>query len=357
MSTPALFRPKQVGLMFLKHRAVFAPSTRFRADESHVPLPHVKEYYDQRSKVPGTLIVTEAAYIGPEGAGLPNVPGIWSEDQIKAWKEVTDAVHANKSYIYLQICALGRAAQYKQLQEEFNGTVPYASASAIPLDDHEGPLRELTISEIKQFVTLFGVAASNAVHKAGFDGIELHNANGYLLDQFLEDVTNHRTDIYGGSIENRTRFPREVLDEVVKQVGPEKVGTRLGPWKMLMRDPIRTFSSFVSHIKDKHPNLSYIHINNDFIREIWGDRPLISAGSYSRSLAIDAAEKKGDIIGFSRAFIAPDLPYRLEHDIPLTVGDRSTYYVFGSTDPKGYTDYPFSAEFAKTQKVYTKGTE
>ncbi|KAJ7595127.1 hypothetical protein C8J56DRAFT_928490 [Mycena floridula] len=380
MSTPALFQPKQVGLMSLKHRAVFAPTTRFRADENHVPLPHVKEYYDQRSKVPGTLLITEATYIGPEGAGMPNIPGIWSEDQIKAWKEVTDAVHANKSYIYLQIWALGRAAQYKQLQEEFHGTVPYASASAIPLDDHEGPLRELTIPEIKQFVTLFGMAASNAVHKAGFDGIELHNANGYLLDQFLEDVTNHRTDIYGGSIENRTRFPREVLDEVVKQVGPEKVGIRLSPWssyqQMLMKDPIPTFSSFVSHIKDKHPNLSYIHvveprndymdsavrfdrisvpkekINNDFIRELWGNRPLISAGSYSRSLAIDAAEKKGDIIGFSRGFIAnPDLPYRLEHDILLTIGDRSTYYVFGSTDPKGYTDYPFSAEFAKTQKV------
>ncbi|KAJ7601232.1 NADH:flavin oxidoreductase/NADH oxidase [Mycena floridula] len=370
--TLALFQPIQVDLMSLKHRVVFAPCTRFRADENHVPLPHVKEYYDQRSKVPGTLLITEATCIAPQGAGFPNIP-----EYVNFVSYVTDVVHANQSYIYLQIWALGRVAHYKQLQDEFNGSVPYASASAIPLDDHDGPLRELTILEIEEFVSLFGIAASNAIHKAGFDGIELHNANGYLPDQFLRDVTNKRTDMYGT---DRTRFSREVLDEVVKQVGPERAAVRLSPWsssnQMLMKDPIPTFSSLISHIKSEHPNLSYLHlieprndfkesaerfeqmtvpkenINNDFAREIWGDRPLITAGGYNRAIALDVAQKKGDIIGFGRAFMAnPDLPYRLKHDITLTIGDRSTYYVYGSADPKGYTDYPFSPEFAETQKV------
>lgn len=138
-------------------------------------------------------------------------------------------MHANGSFIYLQLWALGRTALYSQLQKE-DPSLPYVSASDVPLEDHEGPLRPLTIPEIKEYVKLYGVAASNAVHKAGFDGVEIHDANGFLPDQFLQDITNKRTDEYGGSVENRTRFVKEVIEEVVKVVGPERTGIRFSPW-------------------------------------------------------------------------------------------------------------------------------
>ncbi|KAJ7581479.1 hypothetical protein C8J56DRAFT_866844 [Mycena floridula] len=366
MSTSKLFQSIQVGTASLKHRVVFAPSTRYRSNDQHVPLPHVAEYYDQRSKIPGTLLITEATLIAPRAGGYANVPGIWSDDQITAWKKVTSAVHANGSFIYLQLWALGRTAHYSELEKE---GLPYVSASAIHFDnEHPGPLRPLTIPEIEEYVSLFGIAASNAVHKAGFDGVEIHGANGYLVDQFLQDVSNHRTDAYGGSIENRTRFAKEIVAEVVKTVGPEHTAIRLSPWAsfqgMLMADPIPTFSHLISHLKSAHPDISYLHlvepksdarfmkvsvpkeVTNDPFREIWGEKTLITAGGYDRESALDVAEHKGDIIAFSRHFIAnPDLPYRLEHDIPLTKGDRSKYYVWGSLDPAGYTDYPFSKEF------------
>jgi len=371
MSTPKLFQPIRVGNSSLKHRVVLAPTTRYRADDDHVPLPHVAEYYSQRSKVPGTMLITEATFIAHRASGYVNAPGIWTEDQIAAWKKVTDAVHANGSFIYLQLWALGRTAFYSQLQKE-DPSLPFVSASNILLQDgeHDGPLRPLTVAEIKEYVALYGIAASNAVHKAGFDGVEIHAANGYLPDQFLQDVSNNRTDEYGGSIENRTRFSKEIIEEIVKAVGAERTAIRFSPWgswqDMLMDDPVPTFSHIVSHIREKYPDFAYLHlveprsdtrfpggvvpeeISNDFIRKIWGDKPLITAGGYNRSTALDVAERKGDIIAFSRLYIAnPDLPFRLQNDIVLNVGNRSTYYALGSLKPNGFTDYPFSAEFSQ----------
>uniref|UniRef100_A0A0W0F3U6 NADH:flavin oxidoreductase/NADH oxidase N-terminal domain-containing protein n=1 Tax=Moniliophthora roreri TaxID=221103 RepID=A0A0W0F3U6_MONRR len=370
-----LFQPIKVGDMQLKHRAVLAPLTRFRADDKHVPLPIVKEYYTQRASQPGTLLITEATFIHPKAGGYANVPGIWSDAQIEAWKEVTDSVHSKGSFIYLQLWAIGRAANPDQLRSE-DPSYPSVSASDIPIEGkgHETP-RSLTKEEIEEYKGFYAQAAKNAVERAGFDGVEIHGANGYLIDQFIQDVSNNRADEYGGSIENRSRFALEVLDAVVKAVGPRKTGIRLSPWSrwqsMGMQDPKPQFAHLITEIKKAHPTLGHIHAvepridgidtssheipkggDNDFIREIWtlspggndtGDgRRLISAGNHEKTGA-HFADKNGDLVAYGRRFISnPDLPYKLLHDLPLTSYDRSTFYVPGSSDPKGYTDYPFA---------------
>ncbi|EEB94560.2 hypothetical protein MPER_06606, partial [Moniliophthora perniciosa FA553] len=222
------------------------------------------EHYAQRASQPGTLLITEATVIHPKSGGYANVPGIWSDAQIEAWKEVTDAVHEKGSFIYVQLWALGRAAYPAQLQSE-DPSYPYVSASDIPLKDrtHEAP-RPLTKAEIEEYKGFFVQAAKNAIERAGFDGVELHGANGYLIDQFIQDVANQRTDRYGGSIENRSRFALEVLDAVVKAVGPRKAGIRLSPWgsygDMKMQDPKPQFTRFVTEIKKAHRTLAFIHL-------------------------------------------------------------------------------------------------
>ncbi|KAJ7439985.1 NADH:flavin oxidoreductase/NADH oxidase [Mycena latifolia] len=336
MSTLKLFQPTRVGNTELSHRVVFAPTTRFRADTNHVPLPHVAEYYEQRASTAGTLLITEAAYIAPCAGGYTNAPGIWSDEQISAWKAITERVHAKGSFIYLQLWAMGRAAQFDVLAEE---GLPYVSASNVPLKGGAGsdlprkdgpPPRPLTIEEMQEYVHLFATAASNAVHKAGFDGVELHGANGYLLDQFLNDCTNIRTDSYGGSIENRIRFPLEVVDAVVNAVGQNKTAYRISPWGtyngMRFDNPKPTFAHLVTQLRERYPELAYLHVveprvdgietldvikedfSNDFIRDIWGDCRLISAGGYTRETAIAVAEEKGDLIAFSRRYIAKSGP-------------------------------------------------
>ncbi|KAJ7434928.1 hypothetical protein B0H11DRAFT_2116077, partial [Mycena galericulata] len=373
MANSKLFQPIRLGDITLRHRIIMAPLTRIRADKNHVPLPHVREYYEQRASVPGTLLITEATFIAARAGGYDHVPGIWSAEQITAWKQVTDSVHAKGSFIYLQMWALGRAARPGDLSRE-DPSLPYVSASDIPLRERpatEIRPRALSIPEVHEYVKLYATAASNAVHKAGFDGVEIHNANGYLLDQFVQDVSNLRADEYGGSPENRSRFSLEVLDAVVAAVGPKKTGIRMSPWNrfqnMGMEDPRPTFAYLVSQIAQRHPDLAYIHLveprvdssvtrdsvpdgwSNDFLREIWhspgSDRRFISAGAYTRALAIEYADTRNDIIAFGRPFISnPDLPYRLLHDIPLNAYDRKKFYAPGSLDPKGYTDYPFAKE-------------
>ncbi|KAJ7485334.1 hypothetical protein FB451DRAFT_1337587 [Mycena latifolia] len=365
MSSAVLFQPIQVGDVQLKHRVVHAPTTRFRADSNHVPTPIMTEYYAQRGSTPGTLLITEATLIARKAGGFRNVPGIWSSEQIAAWKQVTEAVHAKGSFIYLQLAALGRSAYVEHLAPGD----PYVCSSPKKLESifHIGGAprpdavpRAMTVDEIKEYSELFATAASNAVHKAGFDGVEIHGANGYLLEQFLMDSINERTDSYGGSVENRARFPLEVVDAIAGAIGATKTAIRLSPWNTRqesgMADPKPTYSHLVTEIRNRHPELSYIHLfepdgvtpgdvrSNDFIREIWGTRRLISAGGYSdnRERGIRAAEEKGDIIAYARAFIAnPDLPHRLLHDIPLLKGDYTKYYVYGASDPSGYTDYAF----------------
>ncbi|RXW20650.1 hypothetical protein EST38_g5214 [Candolleomyces aberdarensis] len=246
----SLFSPIQVGKLNLKHRVVLAPLTRFRATRTaHVPVvPLVKEYYTQRASIPGTLLITEAALIAHEATGYFNFPGIWSEEQIKAWKEIADAVHAKGSYIYLQIAATGRLAHPEVLAEE--GGYPYIAPSPIPLSTRPldaAPPRALTIPEIEKYVDLHAKAAKNAVDLAGFDGVEIHCANGCLIDQFLQDVSNTRTDEYGGTIENRSRFGLRVVDAVTKAIGEERTGVRLNPWGRSQADVEGTEKGYIDY--------------------------------------------------------------------------------------------------------------
>ncbi|KAI0779323.1 NADH:flavin oxidoreductase/NADH oxidase [Fomes fomentarius] len=366
-ATPALFRPIQVGDVTLAHRVVLAPQTRVRADAAHVPTDLVREFYKQRASVPGTLLITEAAFIAPKAGIQAFAPGIWNDEQVAAWKKVTDAVHAKGSYIYLQLWALGRAARPEHLHKEYPDA-PYVAASPIALSTSpEDVPRELTKEEITEYLQWYATAAANAVKGAGFDGVEIHGANGYLPDQFLQDVSNTRTDEYGGSIENRAKFPLEIVDAVVGAVGASRVGIRLSPWgtyqDMRMDNPVPTFSYLVENIKEKHPDFAYIHVvspfglgskgpedpaQNDFIYDIWKPRPLITTGGYDRDLALKVAEETGQLIGFARAFSAnPDLPFRFQKNIPLQEIDYETLYT--PSTPKGYTDYPFSEEFLKSQ--------
>ncbi|KAJ7136430.1 hypothetical protein C8R43DRAFT_1097940 [Mycena crocata] len=377
-SSPRLFQPIQVGDMQLTHRIVLAPLTRNRVDpNTNIILPIVREYYAQRASIPGTLLIGEATWVAQKaGAYTLTVPspGIWSETQITAWREVTEAVHAKGSFIYCQLFAMGRGATTPELADpDFDFDL--VSASAIPLPGETITPRELTVPEVQEYVQLFVTAAENAVHKAGFDGVEIHGfqahylplvehyytANGYLLDAFLQDTANQRTDAYGGSPENRARMLLETVSATVKAVGESKVAVRLSPWstyqRMLMEDPIPTFSHVVRSLR-AFPRLAYLSIieprvagnitveatadnarhSNDFIREIWGTRTLISGGAYTRETALERAET-GEIIALG----GPSLqtPIRLSKEIPLTRGDRSTYYV-STHDPEGYTSYPFA---------------
>ncbi len=370
MANTRLFTPLKIGQCELKHRLVMAPLTRFRAeDQSHVPLPFVAEYYAQRASVPGTLLITEATLISPRAAGYANVPGIWSKEQIATWKRVTKAVHERGSYIYLQLWALGRTANPEVLAAE--GGYDVVSSSPTPMDSDHAEPKEMSVKEIKGFVEDYAQAARNSI-EAGFDGVEIHGANGYLVDQFTQDVCNLRTDDYGGSIENRSKFGLEVAKAVVDAVGADKTGIRLSPFSkfqgMHMEKPIPQFSHLIEGLKKL--KLAYIHLVEsrisgnadveqtekvDFAIDIWGKTsPVMIAGGFrpdSAKKAVNEEYKDHDIaVVFGRYFISnPDLPFRLEHNIDLAKYNRRTFYKAKSRD--GYTDYPFSAEFEKTSRL------
>ncbi|KAG6839116.1 hypothetical protein C0991_005689 [Blastosporella zonata] len=375
---PQLHQPIKVGAATLSHRVVLAPLTRFRSKKSHVPIiPLVKEHYAQRARVSGTLLITEGTFIDIRAGGFANVPGIWSDDQIAAWKQVTDAVHAHGSSIFLQLWAIGRVAKTSVLASY--GTLepyPLVGPSDKPVASSEGPPpRALTLDEIQEYIGYYARAAHNAVHLAGFDGVEVHGANGYLIDQFLQDVSNTRTDAYGGSVENRSRFALEVVNAIVRTVGPERTGIRLSPWSefqdMRMEDPKPQFSHLVTSLRNTHPSLAYIHVvegringsmdriqqtheSNDFLREIWGERPYISAGGHTEETAVKAAERGNELVAFGRYYTSnPDLPLRLKHHIKLEPYNRDTFYVIGDHPDTyiGYTDYPFAKELLKEVRV------
>ncbi|KAL4252355.1 Aldolase-type TIM barrel [Abortiporus biennis] len=373
MSTPKLFQPLKVGDIELKHRIVLAPLTRFRADSKHVPSDLMVEYYAQRASTPGTLLITEATFITERAGGYAHVPALETEDQVACWRKVVDAVHAKGSYIYAQLWALGRSADTKYLAKR---GFDFVSASDVPVNNGPKP-RPLTVIEIKEYVGWYTQAAINAVQKAGFDGVEVHSSNGHLLHQFIEDHSNLRTNEYGGSIENRARFPLEVVDSISKAIGPTKTAIRLSPFEtfqqMGMKDPYPTYTYVVSQLIERHPDLAYIHANHaiersrggpnaidfakiiegkslDFIRKIWAPRPFISCGFYTPESALKAADTEGDLISFGRYFISnPDLPYRIKNKIPLTPWNSSTFYVPES--PIGYIDYPFAKSDAQNETV------
>lgn len=363
-----LSAPVHVGRLDLSNRIAMAPMTRFRADDSHTPLPMMVEYYAQRASVPGTLLITEATFISPRAGGAPNVPGIYTSSQIAAWKEVTSAVHAEGSYIYLQLWALGRVASPDQLKKE--GDFQLVSSSPNPITPGTTVPHELTESEIQDWIKDYAQAARNAI-SAGFDGVEIHGANGYLIDQFNQDTVNTRTDRWGGSVENRARFALEVTRVVVDAVGADRTGIRFSPYStfqgMRMDDPVPQFSYLASKIAEF--KLAYVHVVEsrvagntdvvgatdqlDFFLEAYGKvGPIIIAGGYkpdSAKEAVDGKYKDYDaIIGIGRPFISnPDLVFRILKGVELVPYNRDTFYP--AKDPKGYIDYEFSAEFKTAQ--------
>lgn len=340
-----------------------APLTRLRANKDHVPiLPLVKEYYLQRALSPGTLLISESTYISLEASGMDNAPGLFTQEQLKAWKQVTDGVHEAGSYIYCQLNAIGRAAMAEVLAKKGLDVV---SSSATPIDEKSPTPRELRDDEIQAFIKMYADAAKNAVEIAGFDGVEIHAANGYLVDQFTQDTCNKRTDRWGGSIENRTRFGLEVAKAVVNAVGASKVGFRLSPYStfqgMRMSDPLPTFDYLVKGLRDL--KLSYLHLvesrvhgtldmeqteDLDSINRLWDISPVLLAGAYEADTAVERVDKdypgRDIAICFGRHFIAtPDIAFRIQTGIPFNKYNRRTFYKKESAD--GYIDYPFSDQW------------
>jgi N-ethylmaleimide reductase len=373
MKLPSLFSPLEVGPYQLSHRVVMAPLTRMRAEkDSFAPRPLNAEYYGQRA-TEGGLIIAEASPVMAAGRGNPATPGIYSDAQIAGWRKVVDAVHARGGLIFLQLWHVGRVSH-----SSFHGGALPVAPSAVPITGagmmamtadgkvapYETP-RALETSEIPGIVAAFRQGARNAL-AAGFDGVEIHGANGYLLEQFLQSHSNLRTDQYGGSIENRARLLLEITQAVIEVWGASRVGVRLTPHGIANgsgeADPMPLYSYVVKAL-DKL-GLAYLHfieprssgagraeVNHQNVpsamvlfRPFWSG-VLISAGGFTGETAEAAiAEGHADAIAFGRIFISnPDLPRRLRHGFPITPYNRATFY---GGEEKGYTDYPAYDEMA-----------
>lgn len=358
-----LFKPIQVGDYTLNHRVAMAPLTRKRASIEHVASEKAAEYYSQRASYPGTLIVTEGTFMSLRSGGSRNVPGIYTKEQIDAWKPVFKAIHDRDCKSFMQIWVLGRAAEPPVLQEEGSDFIGPSDGRPVP-GVKEIP-RAMTKDEIKGFVQEYVDAAKNAI-AAGADGIEIHDANSYLLDQFLHEDTNQRTDEYGGSIENRARFTLEVVDAIVDAIGAGKVAIRFSPWGTFRGDftygvsPISQFSYVIEQLEKRGRQgrrLAYLSLveprvmgnmdvekivgSNEFIEHIWSG-VIMKAGGLAHSAKEVAQLDDRTIVALGRYFISnPDIVKRIENDWPLTPYDRGTFY---TADMKGYIDYPFYEE-------------
>ncbi|WP_445682863.1 alkene reductase [Radicibacter daui] len=363
-----LFTPARLGDITLANRVVMAPLTRSRADANDAVTDLTVEYYRQRASA--GLIITEASPISQQGKGYAFTPGIWSSRQVEAWRRVTDAVHAEGGKIVIQLWHVGRIS-HPSLQKD--GALPVAPSAIQP----EGQAftetgfqpfvtpRALDVNELPGIVEDYRRATRNAL-EAGFDGVEIHAANGYLLDQFLRDKTNHRTDTYGGSIDNRMRFPLEVVDAVVSVAGAGRTGIRISPITpsndIADSNPEPLFRRFVTELSAR--GLAYLHVVEGATggdRQLPGGfdtttlRPLFK-GAYMGNNGYDLAlaQKQletdaADVIAFGRPFIAnPDLVERLRLGAPLNTLDRATLY---GGSAKGYTDYPALTDAQKKALV------
>lgn len=353
MTTPNLERllsRVRIGSLPLKNRMVMAPMTRSRAGEGDAATAAAAEYYRQRASA--GLIVAEGSQISAQGKGYPRTPGIFTDAQIAGWKQVTDAVHAAGGSIFLQLWHVGRLS-HPLVQA--NGELPVAP-SAIKaegelytsegLKAYEAP-RALRLDEIAGIVADFRRGAENA-KLAGFDGVEIHGANGYLVDQFLRDGANARTDAYGGSVENRARFLKEVVEAVIEVFGADRVGVRLSPifniFSISDSNPQATFG----HAADMlgRYGLAYLHVvqlgegSFDFLalKRRYGGT-YIANGGYDATRAVAAIEAgEADLVSFGTPFLAnPDLVERFRRGAPLNAPDPATFY---QGEAQGYTDYP-----------------
>ena len=345
-----LFDPLKLGDITLNNRIIMAPMTRSRASEGRVPNDLMRTYYCQRASA--GLILTEATSISPQGVGYAHTPGIWSSAQVEGWRHITEAVHARHGKMFLQLWHVGRVSD----PEFLNGQIPVAP-SAIACEGmvaHLEPVRAYSVpralhtEEIAEIVNDFAIAAQNAL-TAGFDGIEIHAANGYLIDQFLHDGSNKRCDQYGGSIANRARFLLEVVDACVSVWGPGRVGVHLSPrggvHSMHDSDPQALFSYVAKALNERH--LAFVFLRESpasdsllpMIRRLY--QGVLIANEHFDLPTAETALQKGmaDAVSFGKAFLAnPDLPLRFQLKVPLSAWDATTFYTQG---PKGYTDYPY----------------
>lgn len=368
MTSSALFTPLRLGPLQLAHRVVMAPLTRMRAGAGDAPRPMNVTYYSQRASQ-GGLIVAEGSPISPTAHGMPRTPGIHTPEQIAGWKAVTDAVHAKGGVIFLQLWHVGRISHSSN---QPGGALPVApsaiaaAGNAFTADFQRVPFetpRALETAEIPALIESYATAARNAM-EAGFDGVEIHAANGYLLEEFLHARTNQRTDAYGGSIENRCRLVVEVAKAVAGVYGPDRTGIRLSPFGIANDsgepEPMPLYSHLVKELDAL--GLVYLHLieprasgagqgevdhqnvpfASELFRPLWS-RALIAAGNYKPDTAeATVASGQADAIAFGRLFIAnPDLPERLRRGAPLNPYHRPTFYGGGE---EGYIDYPFLAD-------------
>jgi N-ethylmaleimide reductase len=357
-----LYSGVQIGAVHLDHRIVQAPLTRLRSEQhGDVPSPMMVEYYGQRA-YKGALQIAEATTVSVQGRGYLGAPGIYNDAQVASWRRVTDLVHSKDGVIFLQLWHVGR-----QSHVSMTGGVAPLAPSAVPVEDlvfteqgwiKTSPNRALEIFEIKEIVEQFRQGAIRA-KQAGFDGVEIHAANGYLIDQFLQDGSNRRDDVYGGSIENRTRLLIDVTGSVASVWGGDRVGVRLGPsgtfGSMSDSNPDALFSSAAEQLNQF--GLAYLHLieprivgselRADGLPPVAAHRlrrvftgPIIVAGGFDR----DSAEKivdqgDADLVAFGRHFASnPDLVERLRRGLPLSPYDRTTFY---GGDERGYTDYSY----------------
>lgn len=353
MSQQPLFTPVAVGSLKLAHRAVMAPMTRNRAGEGQVPTPLMAEYYAQRASA--ALIITEATQFSLQGYGYPNTPGIHTDAQVEGWRRVTDAVHARGGHIYLQMWHVGRISHPVMQPDGALPVAPSAIAATGTLYTSEGPKsfvtpRALELSELPGIVQGFAEGARRA-KEAGFDGVEVHGANGYLLDQFLRDGSNQRTDAYGGTVEKRARLLLEATEAVVGVLGADRVGVRLSPSNpfnsMSDSDPERTFGYAAGQLD--RLGLAYLHVMAPVVdpttprmlalmRERFRGPLMVNGGHSLQSANAVLKDRLADLVSFGVPFLAnPDLPTRLLKGAALNPPDQATFY---GGDARGYTDYP-----------------
>lgn len=349
---PTLFDPLKAGAFSLRNRVVMAPLTRCRSGDGRVPTPLMAEYYRQRASA--GLILSEATAVDPMGVGYPDTPGIWSKEQAAGWKQVTRAVHEEGGTILLQLWHVGRISHPVYL----NGAAPVAP-SAIAAPGHVSLLRPyqsfptpraLELSEIPGIIDAYRRGARLA-QEAGFDGVEIHGANGYLLDQFLQSTTNLRTDGYGGSVENRARLMLEVTDAAIGVWGADRVGMHIAPrgdsHGMGDADPAATFGYLARELGKRRiaflfarEGLAEPRLGPD-LKKAFGGVFIANQGFNAETAAQEIASGRADAVSWGKLFIAnPDLPERLRSGAPLNEPDSGTFYgASGGDIAKGYTDY------------------
>jgi N-ethylmaleimide reductase len=355
MTDQTLLSPFTAGDLSFSNRIVLAPMTRSRALAGNVPNPLAATYYAQRASA--GLLITEGTQVSPQGVGYIRTPGIHAPEQVAGWRDITQAVHAAGGRIFAQLWHVGRVSH----PDFHDGQLPVAP-SAIRAEGEafttsgRQPLptpRALTLEEIPLVVGQFRAAAENA-RAAGFDGIELHGANGYLLDQFLRDGSNVRTDAYGGVVANRARFPLEVVDAVIGVWGPSRVGYKIAPAFSMLgmsdSDPVATFAYLAEALRRR--GLLYLHVSEPIagqtvnrgpritpiLRRVFGGA-LIANGGYDRASGEQViAAGEADLVAYGVPFLAnPDLPERFRRNAPLNPPDPATFY---AGEEKGYVDYP-----------------